>query len=379
MTTTIRAPFHQRRFEEQLQQIDEARAYRRTLAVLQYCRGQSVLSIAQALCVSRQSVHNWIREYQQSLNPAQLLDKPREGRPPVFDAAAFSTLERLMKTSPDQWGYSAVNWTGPLLSEQLKQLADLECSSRTVRRALHQMGYVWKRFRYVLAPDPDQEKKSRLLREIEDLPPRSVLLGEDETELLLFPPLRAGWAKQGEPAHVPINGYNRRRVVFGTMNLRTGHRLFCARRSQKALDFQHLLQQVHRSYRSWQVALLIEGDPSHTAVSSVRMAEQLGMRLLWLPKRCPHLNPLERLWQQGKEIVSANKQYQDLDQQVDRCLGYLKALSNEQALQTAGVWSEDFWLASVVEKTLLSTSLGSRIVVTILRKNYLRQLFRLLL
>lgn len=46
--------------------------------------------------------------------------------------------------------------------------------------ALHGLDYVWKRPRYVLAPDPDREKKRRIRRRIRCLPRRSVLLAEDE-------------------------------------------------------------------------------------------------------------------------------------------------------------------------------------------------------
>jgi hypothetical protein len=39
-------------------------------------------------------------------------------------------------------------------------LPEQEVSTRTVRRRLKDLGYVWKRFRYVLAPDPEAEKKT---------------------------------------------------------------------------------------------------------------------------------------------------------------------------------------------------------------------------
>jgi hypothetical protein len=41
--------------------------------------------------------------------------------------------------------------------------------------------------------------------------------------------------------------------------------------------------------------MLLDEDPSHTAKGSVRLAAELGVRLVWLPKRCPELNPLDHL------------------------------------------------------------------------------------
>src|SRR5207244_6049696 len=97
-------------------------------------------------------------------------------------------------------------------------------------------------------------KKSRLRRVLGKLPQRSVVLVEDETDLLLFPPLRAMWWLRGMPAQVMLSGANARRVVFGCMNLATGHRLLLGRRRQRADDFQAFLRLVRRQYRGWRVA-----------------------------------------------------------------------------------------------------------------------------
>jgi DDE superfamily endonuclease len=180
------------------------------------------------------------------------------------------------------------------------------------------------------------------------LPPRSVVLAEDETDLLLFPPLRSAWSLRGQPKEVLLSGRNARRVVFGAMNLRTGHRLLLPREHQRAADFQAFLRVVHSSYRGWHVALLLDEDPSHTAKGSVQLADRYDLELLWLPKRSPKLNPMDTLWGQGKDVISADKQYATLDEQVDRFLEYLESLSVWEALHTAGVYSKRFWLRSVL-------------------------------
>jgi len=156
-------------------------------------------------------------------------------------------------------------------------------------------------------PIPSARKKRRIRRQIQALPWRSVVLAQDETDLLLFPPLRAGWSKRGEVARVWLSGRNARRVIFGAMNLGTGTRLFVPRKKGRGVDFQAFLEEVRWHYRGWHVALLLDEDPSHTAQASRRAAE--GMTLLWLPKRTPKLNPMDTLWGQGKEVISANKQY----------------------------------------------------------------------
>jgi hypothetical protein len=43
-------------------------------------------------------------------------------------------------------------------------------------------------------------------------------------------------------------------------------------------------------------------------------------------------------------VISANKQYATIEEQVDRFLDYLRSLTNREALHTSGVLSKRFWL-----------------------------------
>jgi len=179
---------------------------------------------------------------------------------------------------------------------------------------------------------------------VRGLPPRTALLAADETDLRLFPPLRAGWARRGEPAPVPISGANAKRVLFGAMNLRTGTRLFEARRHGRGADFRSFLGLVRGRYRGRGVALLLDEDSCHTAGESRRAAAGLGIELLWLPTRSPHLNPMDHLWRHAKQAVCANRQYSSIEEEVHRVLAYLEGLTPELALYKAGVLPDDCWL-----------------------------------
>lgn len=197
-------------------------------------------------------------------------------------------------------------------------------------------------------PIPSVRKKRQIRHRIRHLPPRSVLLVEDETDLLLFPPLRANWSQRGRPVRVRISGWNARRIVFGAMNLRTGKRVFLARNRQRQGDFQAFLRVIHNHYRSWHVALLLDENPSHTAGRSQQLANDLEIELLWLPKRAPELNPMDQLWGQAKDIISANLQYPTIDDQLAAFIEYLERLTNWEALYTSGALSKNFWLNSVL-------------------------------
>ena len=96
------------------------------------------------------------------------------------------------------------------------------------------------------------------------------------------------------------------------------------------------------------MAMVLDEDPSHTAKGSVRLADEFGFELLWLPKRAPQLNPMDTWWGQAKDVVSADKKYATLEEQVERFIAYLESQSPEWALKTAGVYSDHFWLGNAL-------------------------------
>ena len=96
------------------------------------------------------------------------------------------------------------------------------------------------------------------------------------------------------------------------------------------------------------MALLLDENPSHTAGRSQQLAADLQIELLWLPKRSPELNPMDELWGQAKDIVSANLQYPTIDDHLHAFIKYLECLTNWQARYTSGVLSKDFWLKSLL-------------------------------
>lgn len=323
----------------------DAALLRRCLALLQLDQGHSVAEAAAGLGVTRQSVYNWLDHYRAAPTPRALRDRRGHAHVTAWDEDLLAVLRCALEHPPSFWGYRDLEWTVGLLQEHMARWDGRSWSDTTLRRQLHQLGYVWKRPRYVLLPDPRRARKMRRSRErVKDLGPRAVLLFEDETDLLLFPPLRACWARRGQPAEVPLCGRNARRVVFGAIAVRTGHRLLLPRRRQRGEDFRAFLELVHEHYRGWQVWLLLDEDPSHTAHASVGLARELEIGLLWLPKRCPGLNAMDHLGGHAKDEVCANHQDSSIDHLVDRFIRYIQGLPAEEARRKAGILSEDFWL-----------------------------------
>jgi transposase len=120
-----------------------------------------VAEVAALLRVTRQSVYHWARCFGACPEPATLRDQRRSGRPSVWDEELAALLLACFEQHPIDLGYAGMNWTVPLLQEHLERCGGRHLSDDTIRRHLDRLGYVWKRFRYVLPPDPEREKKTR--------------------------------------------------------------------------------------------------------------------------------------------------------------------------------------------------------------------------
>jgi DDE superfamily endonuclease len=176
-----------------------------------------------------------------------------------------------------------------------------------------------------------------------------VLLFEDETILRLFPVLRRAWSLRGEQAIVPITGSNAKRVLFGTINPRTGHRIVLCRPNMRQEHFQAFLRLLRQSYPGREIWLLLDEAPCHIAPKSQALAENLNIVLIWLPKQCSELNAMDQLWRELKDNISANHQFKDIEEHAAMAEYWILSLSKSEALVKAGVLSKNFWLQSFLQ------------------------------
>jgi transposase len=176
------------------------------------------------------------------------------------------------------------------------------------------------------------------------MPEGAVLLAEDETILRLFPVLRRAWGLPGEAIKIGITGCNAKRVLFGTINLRTGHRIVMPAPNMRQKHFQAFLLRLRRSYPGRQIWLLLDRASPHIAPKSQALARKLDIVLVWLPKQCSELNPMDHLWRALKANISANYQFPSIDKHLSTAYDWTRTLPSSKALGLAGILSNDFWL-----------------------------------
>lgn len=174
------------------------------------------------------------------------------------------------------------------------------------------------------------------------------MLFTDWTLLRLFPPLRAAWAPVGTPGVVPITGANAKRVLFGAINLHTGHRVVVVRRNAGGADARAFLVELRRRYRSrGTIWLLADRASAHTDRATQALAARLGIRFLWLPKQAPELNAMDQLWRELKRVIVANRQAASIDALAASAVLWALLLTPAEARRKAGMLSPHFWLKNL--------------------------------
>jgi transposase len=134
------------------------RRWKRAQALLLRADGLTVEAVARTLGCSPASVYGWTAAWRQH-GVAGLREGDHGGGQIKLDGVAEGMLQRLLATDPQAHGHQATGWTVPLLQGELAQVG-YGVGARTVRRALHRLGYRWKRPQYVLGrPDPDYAEK----------------------------------------------------------------------------------------------------------------------------------------------------------------------------------------------------------------------------
>jgi transposase len=130
-----------------------SRVWRRYRAVVLLADGARPEVVAAALGCSRASVYGWAAAWR-TAGVAGLRGRPPGGGPSGLDARAGPLLTGLLAADPQARGHQATGWTVPLLRTELAA-AGYAAGDRTIRRALHRLGWRWKRPKYVLGrPDP---------------------------------------------------------------------------------------------------------------------------------------------------------------------------------------------------------------------------------
>lgn len=292
--------------------------------------GRNPTEIAAFLFCSRSSVYRIVRAYRTgSLG----ISVDQEGRLAIAVQTTVlmpwltRSLGALLKAAPRAYGWCRTRWSCATLAATLQAKHGIAVSAETVRRWLHEIGWVWKRAKLV-AKDDDPQRIDRLARirfHHEHLQAREMMVFADELDIHLLPKVGAAWMPQGTQAEVMTPGKNEKHYLAGALHLATGKVLYCLGPRKNNGLFRNLLTLLDTTYPApWVTRIYVVAD--NYCIHKAKAVEQWvashpRFTLLWLPTYCPRANPIERAFGDVHDKCTRNhkrKRLRDLVQDVEQ-------------------------------------------------------------
>ena len=211
--------------------------------------GFTPTQIATVLFCSRSSVYRVVKAYRAG-SLSCLADAYQPHRAGSLTLSMRRSLLALLKRAPSAYGWCRTRWSCATLSAQMQVQRGVAVSAATLRRWLHQLGWVWKRVKLV-ARDDDPERIVKLARVrfyAENRTRRAVLVFADESDIHLLPKVGYQWMPKGEVVEVITPGQNQRRYLAGALNHLTGRVVSCIGEGKTAGLFLALLEVLDAAY-----------------------------------------------------------------------------------------------------------------------------------
>lgn len=259
--------------------------YRLVMILLSH-RSWPPAAIAELLGCDPATVRRWIHRYNQD-GVAGLEDRPRAGRPRLGSPRLGERIGRLL-AEPRAW----------TIGRLYQRLGQPALSLRTLHRRVREVA-AWRRPRLIAKGDPDREQTLATLRQaISELPDGAVLLAEDETHINLLPWVRSTWIVHGTRQPVMTPGTNRRRTIFGAVDLASGRFLYQITHKAVSVTFIAFLEQLLAAYPAAPLVAVICDNViiHHSKIVQRWLATQPRIQVLHGARYSPHDNPVERVW-----------------------------------------------------------------------------------
>src|SRR5215211_5927070 len=202
-----------------------SRRLRMHIALLAF-DGLSPTEIARVLFCSRTTVYAVVSRFLRE-GRAAFDEHGRRGPRPLLGEKASERLEKLLEEdSPTEHGWLRSRWSCELLALQLlRERAAALVSRETLRRALHRLGFRWRRPRPVPPEKGSEEQiieKRARLKDVLQMTEEAGSFFQDETRLETNPKVGFCWMRRGRQRPLRTPGTNRKAWISGALNFHTG-------------------------------------------------------------------------------------------------------------------------------------------------------------
>lgn len=295
--------------------------------VLSLAGGATRQEVADQFRVHPATIGRWAARYRQrGLAGLRGPEHDARGRPRRLQVEHLELLRQTVLTPPRKLGYAFTAWTLSRLGEFLKRRTGVTVQPHYLGRLLHRMGIARRRPKHVLEGKRDEVAHDRAKTELQALKKhlgrrkRTVVISQDETEFHLYPYLVAIGSVVGSPQpEVRTPGKNQKRVLYGGLNLKTGHLTSPWAATKSGAHFVEYLETLLHDYPDQKILMIADnGSFHHTQKVDTYVNEHRDrLEIKWLPPYCPDLNDIERTWRRLKASHASNFLFNSLDGLVE--------------------------------------------------------------
>jgi transposase len=275
--------------------------------------GQSPEIVAKALGINRVTIYGWLSRYRNG-GWGALDARKRGGRKPKLDGKAIQWIYKTVTMkNPLQLKFTFALWTAMMVAQIIYQQFGIKLSKASVCRLLNQLGLtpqrpVWRAY---------QQKPEEVQKWLQEEYPKIRLLARQKKAVIFFgdeagvrSDHHAGttWAVKGKTPVVSSTGARFGLNMISAVSAQGEFRFMTVKgRIGAPLFIEFIKRLLHGMDRM--VFLIVDGHPVHKAKSVKNFIETIKDRfaLFYLPPYSPELNPDERVWNDLKKMLSANK------------------------------------------------------------------------
>jgi transposase len=248
--------------------------------------------IARLYQVDQRRVAAWIDRWQ-TWGLVGLYDRPRSGRPALFNAEEQQKVYAYLDDSPQDVRK---------VVEAMEQETGKRVSTKTIKRLIKK-SHIWKRIKKAPAQSPAPQKYSRSQEMIARLQARE---SQGECDLWYFdgagfclePSLPYAWQPRGAAIEVPTASHSRRLNVLGFLKRNNDLYPYMIEGSVDTSVIIECFDQLstHLDKRSY---VLLDNAPMHRSKAFIQQIPKWvrqGLIVKYLPSYSPELNLIEILW-----------------------------------------------------------------------------------
>lgn len=291
------------KLSKQLKSAKGRREADRIRAVLAYDAGEAASAIARFFFVDESTVRLWLKDYEEQ-GPDDFTKSKNSGKPSSLDDKQEEALKAELE--------SRLYRTTREIIQFVQRRFQVTFSLSGMTKLLHRLGFSYKKPKGVPAKAKLQEQLE-FIKKLEGIVPNSLVFFGDSTHPTLNAKLATGWIKKGADFEVKTSSGRHRVNVNGAIEVNSLQVIARTCQAVNEGSILELLRAIRQKNPKSENVFLVLDNATYNKTNAVRsLAEELSIRLLYLPAYSPNLNPIERLWKFMKSEVLGNTHFDGL-------------------------------------------------------------------